>query len=139
MLVQYEDLRTLPFAFGGRYPAALDCFGLLLEVFRRNGIRLPDLYATAGNNYGRDGNGDGNVNWAIESMFNFGSQWTRVEKPHEGSVLVISFHGKVADHCGLALDDKWFVHAAEKVGVVVQPIRALAVEDRLKGIYDYSG
>ncbi len=135
MLVQYHDLRTLPFAYGGRYPAALDCFGLLLEVFRRDGIKLQDLYADAGNNYGRSGDGD--VSGTIEKMFNFSGQWKKIEKPHEGSVLVISRYGKVADHCGIALDDRWFVHATSPVGVIVQPIRALAVGGLLKGIYDY--
>lgn len=137
MLVPYHDLRTLPFAYGGRYPAALDCFGLLLEIFRRNGIKLPDPFLHTGSDYGHEGNGQ--VADAVEHLFNFSGLWQRVECPHEGSVLVISRHGKTADHCGIALDNRFFIHEMHLVGLAVSPIRGVWWNERLRGIYDYVG
>lgn len=135
MLVQYADLQALPFTYGGRYPAALDCFGLLLEVYRRNGVRLPDYYAEAGGRWGRDSDEASDV----ERLFNLHQEWHLVDHAAEGCVLVISRFGHTADHVGIALDGRWFIHAVEGVGVAVASIRALRWSGRLKGIYEYVG
>ena len=45
-MVNYEDLLSIPYEDGGRDPKkGLDCYGLLLELCRRNGKPLKDIYS----------------------------------------------------------------------------------------------
>lgn len=137
IIVQYDDLRALPFAYGGRYPVALDCFGLLLEIYRRNGIMLPDVFRADAERWGREGDGD--IEGLIDRLFNLHKEWQRVEKPKEGSVLSFSRFGKAPDHVGIALDHRYFVHCASKIGVAVSRIRDSRWEASFRGVYDYVG
>lgn len=44
MLVSYRDLIGVPYKVHGRsIEDGLDCYGLAIEVLRRNGIRLDDV------------------------------------------------------------------------------------------------
>ena len=41
--MDYNDLIGLPFQDEGRGPYGYDCYGLLVEVYRRNGVILPTI------------------------------------------------------------------------------------------------
>lgn len=41
--VKYEDLLNVPFVYGGRSKYGMDCYGLCIEMSRRNGKPLKDL------------------------------------------------------------------------------------------------
>lgn len=40
--VHVDDLLTRPYRFGGRGADGIDCLGIVLEVYRRAGLELPD-------------------------------------------------------------------------------------------------
>ena len=46
--VAYEDLLLTPYTPNGRTLAGLDCMGVVLEIYRRAGIKLPDPLAAGG-------------------------------------------------------------------------------------------
>ena len=46
--VEYEDMIGWPYRARGRTAAAIDCIGVVLEVFRRAGLGLPDPDASPG-------------------------------------------------------------------------------------------
>lgn len=41
-MIDYVDLIGIPFEYGGRGPSSYDCWGLLSEMFRRQGKIIPD-------------------------------------------------------------------------------------------------
>lgn len=40
--VAYSDMLSWPYRQGGRGAAGIDCLGVVLEIYRRAGLRLPD-------------------------------------------------------------------------------------------------
>lgn len=46
--VDYEDMIGWPYRVSGRVPTGIDCIGVVLEVFRRAGLGLPDPDASPG-------------------------------------------------------------------------------------------
>lgn len=40
--VAVDDLLKWPYRFGGRGPDGVDCLGVVIEVYRRAGLELPD-------------------------------------------------------------------------------------------------
>lgn len=46
--MKYDDLLEVPYILGGRTMAGLDCYGLVIECFRREGKALKDLALSRG-------------------------------------------------------------------------------------------
>ena len=41
-MIYYADLIGKPFRYGGRGPDSFDCYGLLKELYQRDGVEIPD-------------------------------------------------------------------------------------------------
>lgn len=103
--VLWRDLIGKPFAHRGRGPDSYDCFGLLLEVYRRRGIIILD------SSYG-----DTLTQRSTEIVRRLVS-WRR-STIYPGVALLFR-EGGVAGHVGVAIDDDRFIHASERTGQVV--------------------
>ena len=123
------DLLGKPYRHLARGPDAYDCYGLLLEVFRRRGIVIRDYTYTR------------NVPGRVDLMNGvIPTYWRRTEiKP--GAALLFHQSGDPA-HCGMALDLDRFIHASAGFGQVLvnrlsdqQP----AFRRLLVGAYEYKG
>lgn len=124
--IPYVDLIGVPFVYNGRDTThALDCYGLVLELYRRIGITLPD-YRTPDHEAA-----------TIAQLFTDGVvQWRRCElKP--GAALLIRLSG-YHWHVGIYLGNDRFIHTTEDTGGVT--VERLSVWHRkIEGFYDFVG
>lgn len=128
--ISFYDLVGRPFIDGGRDPQkGLDCWGLVLEVFRRSGIDLPDYTIACDDIPG--------IGRAVESERSFG-RWKRWEA-HEApipSLLAIRFNSPlIINHTGVFIGAGRFLHTRKRVGVCVETISSPAWKHRIEGFY----
>jgi cell wall-associated NlpC family hydrolase len=115
------DLIGKPFADGARGPDSFDCFGLLLELFRRRGIIITD------HSYSADPNERGAL--LLKGL----AGWTPCDI-HPGAGLMFRENG-IAGHVGVALDEDRFLHAARSIGQVGIGFLSRGWRPRLMGAY----
>ncbi len=121
------DLLGVPFKRGGRGPDAYDCYGLVMEIYRRRRqIELPDFVTPL--SQGR----------IATVMRENAWRWKAVEPRPE--VLVFFRIDGLASHVGYALENDRFIHVWEQSGgVVIERLRIGDWKNRIVGFYDYVG
>lgn len=95
------DLLGIPFKQFGRDLKGLDCFGLVMTIYKRRGIIVPDI---------KYGNTDADRNQAITSPKNL-QGWVNTELS-PGVAVALRRNGLV-QHCGVCIDEDRFIHASE--------------------------
>lgn len=125
---EYIDLIGVPFQYGGRGPNTYDCWGLVMELYRRRGIKLPDYQS----------NSDTGV---IAAKMAVGIQLFQPCEYRPGAILAIRIpvggHSPVA-HVGVLLDHGRFIHTWEKTaGVTIERIEP-TWKHRIAGAYRYA-
>lgn len=104
----YRDLIGKPFAYGGRGPDTFDCYGVVFEMHRRNGMDVPNYTSPT----------DGVR--IIAAMLSGANDWKET-KCATGAVLLMRIPGSM--HVGFVVDDFRFIHAWERSnGVCVERI-----------------
>lgn len=101
-MVKYDDLIGVPYVNGGRDPkTGLDCWGLAIEMFRRQGLQLPPYLV------------DATRTELCMSLFESGKpKWVELEEPESGCVVLIRFIGNpLPSHCGVYVGYGEFIHA----------------------------
>lgn len=125
-MIPVTDLIGRPFIDGGRGPEDFDCWGLCLEVFRREGVALRDYrlccYDTEG--FARNFQ-DALPGWRRH-------EWPDVPAP---AVVAIRFNTSVVNHVGVYIGDGRFLHTREKTGVLIERIDSPAWRRRIEGFY----
>ena len=112
-----------PFKYGGRGPDCYDCYGLVLELLKEDGVIVPDYYSP---NTGPE---------IVAMVHNKIEEWKQCATT-PGSVLVFRLPGYL--HVGYFLGENYFIHAWEgSSGVVVE--RLDFWRRRLLGAYRYAG
>lgn len=106
-MIGVGDLVGLPYMDGGRGPDCYDCYGLAMEVYRRDGKTLPDLrYA--------------DHDPALAGLVKDGLPLREVDRPpREMDLLEMVYRGEL--HVGVAINGREFIHAT-RLGVRVNPI-----------------
>lgn len=119
-----NDLIGLPFKYGGRGPDFLDCYGLVMEMSRRNGVDLPDF-------------GFADDQALVAAMMGATlPQWEEIER-RPGAVVLIRV-GRYAAHVGYMLDEHRMIHSWEHShGVTI--ISVDSWKQRIVGFYKYVG
>lgn len=129
-MVDFADLIGAPFAYGARGPDAFDCYGLVLELARRDGKTLPDF-----------GNG---ANWMLPGKQNrvaamMGAsmpQWRQT--PSQPGAVVLIRIGRFVSHVAYQIDPHRMLHAWQQSnGVSVVKIDEW--RHRIVGFYEYVG
>jgi cell wall-associated NlpC family hydrolase len=118
------DLIGRPFAYGGRGPDTFDCYGLLMELYRRRGVIIPDVRSPT-------------KIAEIARLVDVGlKDWVSVEQ-RPGVTVLFRIRGYGA-HVGMTLRHDRFVHTWEGTGGVC--IERLSFWDkRVIGFYDFAG
>ena len=113
--MEYKDLIGIPFRLHGRSPEdGLDCYGLVMEVYRRMGIDLFDYdYDDSPRNTGAD-------LFEEHKAHEFSEV---VGPPQEGDVVVLG--NGMGTHCGVFVRGNRVLHARDSVGVVSEAVRSL--------------
>ena len=101
------DLIGIPFVQFGRDLKGLDCFGLVMTIYKRRGIIVPDI---------KYGDTDEERNIAITSPDNL-KGWTSTDLA-PGVAVALKRNGLV-QHCGICIDQDRFIHSSEDHGSVV--------------------
>lgn len=123
-MIEIRDLIGKPYLVHGRGPDAYDCYGLVIEVARRHGKSLPDAFYSETS---REFNSD--LIDATKPTIHA----TRIDKPVEGAVVVMTVGGE-PNHVGTCLGDGNFIHCG-KYGVRVESLAS--VSKRIEGYYTW--
>ncbi len=123
-----EDLVGTPYVRNGRLPGpGTDCFGLIVEAFRRRGVTVPDPFtsSTEACDVRR---------WIVERL----SGWRRYNEPRPGRVVEFRGIGTPA-HVGYLISAAEMVHSTPKSGAIISRIDREPWGSRILGFYDYCG
>ena len=121
-MVDFDDLIGMPFEYGGRGPERFDCYGLVMECARRDGITLPDF-------------GFANRQALVHAMMGATMpQWIDVRR-QPGAVVLIRV-GRFVSHVGYMVNDHQMIHAWEKSnGVTI--VNVDTWKHRIVGFYKH--
>lgn len=101
----WGDLIGEPFQINGRGNPGYDCYGLLIEVFRRRGIIIPDLVYD-----------DDRAQHAFLMATATRSDWR--ECPVKPGAGLLFLEDGIPGHVGVAIDDDRFIHSSLAMGQV---------------------
>ncbi len=128
-MVKISDLIGGRFVNGGRSVVkGLDCWGLVMEVFRRYGITIPDFtvdafaYQTINALAGE----------AVETR-----KWEEVYKPKDKDaplVVLMRMHPKLITHAGVFLGDNRIIHTMKSTGIITSKTTS-SLQSRITGYY----
>ncbi len=133
--VNYNDLIGLPFIDGGtgltgKKPGGFDCYSLAKEVYKRNGISLPEINisVTACCQVSQQ-----------ELNENLAKEWHRIERPEPlcGVQIYSSLH-EYANHIATYLGFGKIIHISIKTNVIIQRL-ADYNPAKIEGFYRYVG
>lgn len=122
--MKYDDLIGTPFIDGGRdKETGLDCWGLAREMFRRQGIDVPDYHISAMR-----------TAEIAQEMNAEEMDWLRLDEPEEGCLVLLRLDAGVwANHVGICLGDGRFIHAYSSAGACID--RLARWRSRIVGFY----
>lgn len=108
--MEYIDLLGAPFVYGGRsVKEGFDCYGLVMELYRRRGIQLPTSQST--DQYS-----------LIHRMINDAKPlFTEIAKPEPYCLATFMIRPPYTTHIGVVLEDaRSFIHIMQKRLVAVE-------------------
>lgn len=134
-MIDYTDLIGTPFKNRGRdVKAGLDCYGLVMEVFKRNGIIIPE-YTAEYTDMKR-------INCLVRENTQ-GYPWLEIPKSDlvVPSLIAIRFGSPdgVVNHTGAYIGEGKFIHIRENIGVCIDRIDSIAWKRVIVGFYRYVG
>jgi len=119
-----NDYIGIPYTYGGRSMAGVDCFGLAILIYKNEyGIDLPDWYLDEVDLTGR--------HEAISSVVCSGS-FEETDEPKDGD-FAFCYRTRMAHHVGLHFA-RGIIHAESGLGVVYVP-RSRFERDYVKVVY----
>lgn len=118
-----KDLIGIPYKPHGRDSSGMDCYGVVVEIMRRQGRKIPDLF------YG-DTKKETNIS-VLRSLETIIPN-TKLDKPEEGAVVELLVMGQPS-HVGVCLGDGTFIHALKNIGVVIEPL--YRYKSKIRGYY----
>jgi len=99
-----KDLIGVPYKDHGRDYSGLDCYGLVIEVMKRMGKNLPDVFYP---------DTDNKTNEITLKILEEGIPNTKIDQPEKGAIVEILVLGQPS-HVGVCLGDGTFIHALKK-------------------------
>jgi cell wall-associated NlpC family hydrolase len=110
------DLLGKPFASGARGPDAYDCVGLLIEIYRRMGITVPE--------------------WGshVRELASARGLWMSVTEPIAGDAVLLRSDDPPW-HVAVVTGEGWMIHAHPASGVVRERYNAFPWQARIEGFY----
>lgn len=132
----YTDLIGIPFANRGRdVKSGLDCYGLVREVYRKNGIELPE--------YNADYDDKEKINELMDFATHSKSVWRKVEGNNIPVPCVIAMRFNVpkgyVNHAAVYIGAGKFLHIRENAGSCIEKINSPMWKMLIEGFYEYIG
>ena len=123
--VIYEDLLGKQFEYGARGPDKFDCWGLVMEMLKRDGV-YPEDY------------GWHNEASKIQSMMLAAEQKDWQQCPFQPRALVLFKIGRFVRHVGYIVSFTQFIHCWENTNEVVVENLSEDWTNRIVGVYQYA-
>jgi cell wall-associated NlpC family hydrolase len=117
------DLVGIPYKIRGRDKNGMDCLGLAIEVLRRGGITLKDVFYE---------DTETETNKRIMESMEASIPNTKLEGPEKNCIIEFIVFGQPS-HIGVYLGDGEFIHASRQFGVVVDKLHRW--QSKVKGYY----
>lgn len=124
----YTDLIGKPFEYGGRGPDSFDCFGLVVELYRRTGVALPEFEST-----------DNEEHQQVRFRQGVASYYEQVHIPQPMDIIMFQIVPRWVSHCGVYLGHGRFIHIMSKIKVAVETLQHPVWEHRQRGCYRFRG
>ena len=133
--IQYANLIGVPFKNLGRdVKSGLDCYGLVVEIYRRCGKEIGEYYS--------DCSDKARIN-AILRREVATTKWRRIAEGETLPVpclIALRFNSPpgVVNHTGVYIGNGRFIHTREKIGCV-DNINSIAWKKQIEGFYEFVG
>lgn len=126
-----NNLVGVPFLHKGRDPKiGLDCFGVVIEIYKWYGITISDAWAY---DEGLPGKQKMTIVHAI------GEEWSRIGLPEVPCVCLFKW-GAVPTHIGVYVERNKFIHSLKaREQVIVERVDLQPYKNALEGYYEYRG
>lgn len=125
-----DDLIGLPFTDKGRGDPGYDCFGLVAEIYRRQGITLPG-YSIAHTDPLK-------IQEAIQKEKETGV-WIELKSPEKFCIILMQQHPFFVQHIAMYIGGGKFIHASLHKGVTVDRLNDPLYKNTIRGFYKYAG
>lgn len=132
-----NDLIGKPYEFKGRGNPGYDCWGLVVEVFRRFGIDLPDYSVSAQS--AREESCQAEFHDKIKNESVVEDRWKKLDIPEIPCIVLLKAHLIFAQHIGAYIGYGKFIHSHYFFGVNVDKTRDIYWKNNIKGYYTYVG
>ena len=120
----HKDLIGAPYAFGYSGPEFYDCYGLVIEIYRRLGIYLPKQLLVSDNPK------------EIEDCINANkARWVETSSPKAYDVILFSIAPRFISHIGLVLDSRRFLHTMLGRNACIEYYDKIPWKNRVRGFY----
>lgn len=121
-MIEVRDLIGIPYKVHGRNADGIDCYGLAIEVLRRYGITLPDVFY------------DDTDKCTCEKLriLGEGLPLIEVQKPTEKCIILMSLKG-YESHIAVYLGEGMIIHATKQAGVICEDYTKY--QKRITGYY----
>lgn len=121
----YRDLIGVKFTVHGRsIEEGFDCYGLAIEVLRRNGITLPDVFYD-----------NLDTRKELHEELHASIPHQKIENPEKNCIIEIAVHGEPI-HIGVYIGYGLVIHTTYKTGVIIEPLAHF--RKRILGCYKVS-
>jgi len=105
----YKDLLGIKFKLHGRTKEeGMDCYGVCIEVLRRNGINLKDCMETPDKAY--------------EEVYSSTQDYKQLDHPENLCMIIFKNAEGLCYHCGIYLGNGLVIHSRHRVGVAIEPL-----------------
>jgi cell wall-associated NlpC family hydrolase len=118
-----DDLIGVPFKERGRDKNGMDCLGLAIEVLKREGIKLDDVFYE---------DMEESTKKRLMETLEASVPNTKLERPEKNCVIEFNILGRPS-HIGIYIGDGEFIHASRQFGVAIDKLYRW--KSRVKGYY----
>jgi cell wall-associated NlpC family hydrolase len=119
----------IPYRNHGRNIDGLDCYGLIIFIYKDFGIELFDIDADYDDDWSWDGH-----NLLMENVH---FDWEEIKEQEQFCIVAFENGKGIVNHAGIMLDTDRFLHCC-KAGVVVSRLSNFK-EKRFAGFYRHKG
>lgn len=117
--MHYDDLLNIPYKTRGRDKSGFDCYGLVLEMCKRNNTPLIDMFKDI-ENISQE---------YVNDYISNGLNVKKIENAKVGAIIETVYNGNA--HIGFIVEHNKVIHATKK-GVRITPLFAFDI----LGIYE---
>lgn len=117
----------IPYKHGGRTRLGLDCYGLIIAIYKDLGFTLFDI-----EHYDKNWSVNGK-NYMLE---NYHRQWRETDNPQFLDVVVLRNSIGILNHGGVMLSGNRFLHCC-KAGTTISSLETPMWKKRFVGFYQF--